>query len=52
MEQADNDEPNTRCRECGYEWEYSGSLELATCPSCQRKTETRNIEEDTEEANA
>lgn len=45
-----DDEPNTRCRECGYEWEYSGSLELATCPSCQRKTPVQNI--DTEEANA
>lgn len=24
--------------DCGYEWEYSGEMQMATCPSCQRKT--------------
>ena len=26
------------CPHCGYEWEYTGKLQLATCPSCGRKT--------------
>lgn len=29
----------TKCNQCGYEWEYSGDLQMTTCPSCQRKTE-------------
>lgn len=29
----------TECHLCGYEWEYTGSLLMATCPSCGRKTE-------------
>lgn len=28
-----------KCRHCEYEWEYSGDLPSATCPSCTRKTE-------------
>lgn len=28
----------TECHNCGYEWEYSGSMQKATCPSCQSKT--------------
>lgn len=36
---------NTRCEKCGYEWEYRGRLSMATCPSCQKKTDVRNIEE-------
>jgi len=24
--------------ECGYEWDYSGALKKATCPSCGYKT--------------
>lgn len=46
------DQANTRCEHCGYEWEYSGGMKYASCPSCRQKTEARNIEEDTEEANA
>lgn len=26
------------CHKCGYEWEYGGGMNLATCPSCTRKT--------------
>lgn len=26
------------CKHCGYEWDYTGDLAQATCPSCQRKT--------------
>lgn len=29
----------TECDNCGYEWEYGGSLMQTTCPNCQRKTE-------------
>jgi predicted Zn-ribbon and HTH transcriptional regulator len=28
----------TECHNCGYEWEYSGEMKQATCPSCGRKT--------------
>lgn len=28
----------TECHHCGYEWEYGGKMNQATCPSCQRKT--------------
>lgn len=28
----------TTCDNCEYEWEYSGNLQMTTCPSCQRKT--------------
>jgi hypothetical protein len=28
----------TTCDHCEYEWEYSGDMDMATCPSCQRKT--------------
>lgn len=28
----------TECDNCGYEWEYGGDLQRATCPSCQSKT--------------
>lgn len=52
-EMTDDDDPNTRCANCGYEWMYSGYGEpkpVATCPECGSKTPTDNI--DTEEANA
>jgi len=26
------------CHRCGYEWEYGGDMNRATCPSCGRKT--------------
>jgi predicted Zn-ribbon and HTH transcriptional regulator len=29
----------TRCDNCGYEWDYTGRLQKATCPSCQSKTD-------------
>lgn len=33
------DEPTVvECQHCDYEWEYSGEMQMATCPSCQRKT--------------
>lgn len=31
-------ETEVECRNCGYEWEYGGSLPLCTCPACQLKT--------------
>lgn len=34
----------TECSNCGYEWDYSGSLEQATCPNCGKKTETGSTE--------
>lgn len=27
-----------KCEHCEYEWEYSGDMQMATCPSCMRKT--------------
>lgn len=27
-----------QCNYCEYEWTYSGSLDLATCPNCNAKT--------------
>lgn len=47
-----SDEPNTRCEKCGYEWEYSGGMAVATCPSCRYNTEARNLENDTETTEA
>lgn len=33
------DEPTAvTCRHCEYVWDYSGEMQMATCPSCQRKT--------------
>lgn len=29
--------PQLRCQQCGYTWEYSGSLQQATCPNCSAK---------------
>jgi transposase len=29
----------TVCHRCGYEWEYTGELIKATCPSCGVKTD-------------
>jgi predicted Zn-ribbon and HTH transcriptional regulator len=29
---------HVECEHCGYEWEYGGELEFATCPSCRTKT--------------
>lgn len=26
------------CHACGYEWDYSGDMAKATCPSCNVKT--------------
>lgn len=26
-----------KCNRCGYTWEYNGSLQQATCPSCAAK---------------
>lgn len=26
------------CHHCEYDWEYSGGMAMATCPSCSRKT--------------
>jgi len=28
----------TECDKCGYEWDYTGKLKMATCPSCGYKT--------------
>lgn len=28
----------TECTHCEYEWDYSGGMQRATCPSCGRKT--------------
>ena len=28
----------TECDKCGYEWDYTGKLLKATCPSCGLKT--------------
>lgn len=28
------------CPHCGYDWTYSGELQLATCPSCGGKVDT------------
>jgi transposase len=27
------------CHNCGYEWDYKGNLEKATCPGCSYKTD-------------
>lgn len=32
------------CHNCNYEWDYSGDLQLATCPSCNLKTGVTNNE--------
>lgn len=29
--------PQLQCHQCGYVWEYSGSLDQATCPNCSSK---------------
>lgn len=29
----------TECHKCGYEWNYSGDAQMATCPHCYGKTE-------------
>jgi len=28
----------TECHNCGYEWNYGGEMQKATCPSCGTKT--------------
>lgn len=39
------------CQKCNHHWEYSGTLALATCPSCaakvpvERQSSTESIEE-------
>ena len=25
---------NTKCKKCGYEWQYKGKLMKRTCPNC------------------
>lgn len=32
-----DDSIETKCEKCGYEWEYTGNLARATCPSCGQK---------------
>jgi len=27
-----------KCHKCGYEWNYKGRSDNATCPNCLRKT--------------
>ena len=27
-----------KCTYCGYEWEYTGAMDRATCPNCSNKT--------------
>jgi uncharacterized Zn finger protein (UPF0148 family) len=29
----------TTCNHCEYEWNYTGDMDMTTCPNCQRKTE-------------
>jgi DNA-directed RNA polymerase subunit RPC12/RpoP len=36
----------TECNKCGYEWDYTGKLNMATCPSCGYKTTTAEDDED------
>lgn len=38
------------CPSCGYDWNYTGELVRATCPSCGGKVPTREgaVEADTE----
>jgi len=31
------DTTEIRCPHCAYEWEYGGTMDLATCPNCSRK---------------
>ena len=33
------------CPKCGHEWEYTGSLQKATCSGCQAKVDTRKQHE-------
>jgi len=30
-----------KCK-CGYEWDYTGELKKATCPSCSNKVKVKN----------
>ena len=34
------------CHLCGYEWNYSGNMRMATCPSCGRKTPVSEDDDD------
>jgi len=36
----------TECTNCGYEWDYTGELQQATCPSCQKKTPVEDAKTD------
>jgi uncharacterized Zn ribbon protein len=29
------------CPKCGYEWTYTGKLDMATCPNCSRKVKVQ-----------
>lgn len=40
-----NSASEMKCTNCGYEWQYSGEMMQATCPSCQRKTPVEDDEE-------
>jgi len=33
------------CHKCGYEWDYKGELEQATCPNCAAKVPVPKEEE-------
>jgi len=28
-----------KCKYCGYTWNYSGDMKMATCPSCSNKND-------------
>jgi len=34
-----------KCQRCGYEWDYTGDLVKATCPSCGAKVKVKEIGE-------
>jgi len=47
------DNTEVECSSCGYEWNYSGQMAMATCPSCMSKTLVESDEaEESEESEA
>lgn len=34
----------TKCKKCGYEWNYKGKLLQVTCPNCGYKTPRKKLE--------
>lgn len=34
---------NATCNRCGYNWDYTGDLVQATCPSCNAKVTVRDL---------